>query len=283
MLTTKAKIFVARIVQAPLMAMRHAVGLGPELVVTRRGIRWSLDLREGIDFAIYLLGAFEQATVNAYSARIPFGGTVLDIGANIGAHTLHMARCVGPGGRVIAFEPTDWAYSKLLKNLSLNPDLAHRVQAEQVLLTDDPASPVPTEMFSSWPLAGGEGLHSIHLGRAMPVTRAVAKTLDGFLEKAGLGRIDLIKIDVDGGEYNVLSGGLETLRRHLPVIVTELAPYEPDAPGGGLDRLLDLFDAAGYRWSSLVSGEGLPLQREALKASIPAGAGLNVILTPVGR
>lgn len=283
MLTTKAKISLARAVQAPLMGLRRVVGLGPELVVTRRGIRWGLDLREGIDFSIYLLGAFELATIKAYEPRIPFGGTVLDVGANVGAHTLHMARCVGPGGRVIAFEPTDWAYSKLLKNVSLNPDLASCVQAEQVLLTDDSASAVPLKIFSSWPLEGGKDLHSIHLGRAMPVTKAVVKTLDGFVKEADLGRIDFIKIDVDGAEYSVLSGGMETLRRDLPVIVTELAPYDPNAPGGGIDRLLDLIEAVGYRWSSLVSGKVLPQQRDALKASIPAGAGLNVILTPVGQ
>ncbi len=93
----------------------------------RRGVAWTLDLREGIDFSIWLLGAFELSTVRAYQRILRPGAIVLDIGANIGAHTLHLARAVGTEGKVWAIEPTDYAMGKLKTNIALNPELAPRI------------------------------------------------------------------------------------------------------------------------------------------------------------
>src|ERR1700732_2573671 len=113
MLTTRQKIALARTVQRPVIAWRGLATLGPVTTVRRRRVRWTLDLREGIDFSIWLLGAFELATVRAYERIVRPGDTVLDIGANIGAHVLHLARAVGAEGKVWAIEPTDYAINKL--------------------------------------------------------------------------------------------------------------------------------------------------------------------------
>ena len=85
----------------------------------RGGLRWMLDLDEGIDFSIFLLGSFEPDAVRCFEKRIKPGDVVLDICANIGAHTLRLARLVGSSGRVLAFEPTIYAYAKLRSNLEL--------------------------------------------------------------------------------------------------------------------------------------------------------------------
>ena len=95
---TKQKILLARWVQLLVMAARRLAGRGPSTQVTRQGIRWAQDLREGIDFSIWLLGSFEPETVRCYQRLIRPGDVVLDIGANIGAHTLPLARAVGPSG-----------------------------------------------------------------------------------------------------------------------------------------------------------------------------------------
>src|SRR5215469_4528356 len=109
MLTTRRKIALARTAQRAVMFGRRAFRKGPQTNVRRRGLAWDLDLREGIDFAIWLLGAFESTTIGAYTRLIRPGDVVFDVGANVGAHTLHLARAVGRTGRVHAFEPTEWA------------------------------------------------------------------------------------------------------------------------------------------------------------------------------
>ena len=78
------------------------------------------------------MGAFEKRTVAAYSRLVRPGMTVIDIGANIGAHTLPLAKLVGPTGRVIAVEPTIWAVERLRANLDLNPPLRAIVDVHQV-------------------------------------------------------------------------------------------------------------------------------------------------------
>src|SRR5665647_3509078 len=127
MLTTKQKVAIASAAQAIVMAARSFTGSGAFAKVTRRGLRWNLDLREGIDFSIWLFGAFEVGTVRAYEKLIKPGNIVLDIGANIGAHVLHLARAVGPQGKLYAFEPTDYAFDKLNKNIAENPELKSRI------------------------------------------------------------------------------------------------------------------------------------------------------------
>ncbi len=132
--------------------------------VSRAGIRWRLDLTEVIDFAIFLTGKFEHSTVRAYCGIVKPGDVVLDIGANIGSHTLHLARCVGAGGHVIAFEPTAFAFRKLLDNLELNSDLRARITPLQVMLNDTLGTAPQKEIYSSWPLRATSDLHSGHGG-----------------------------------------------------------------------------------------------------------------------
>lgn len=276
MLTTKKKIALARLAQRPVMWGRRLRGAGPQATVQRRGLTWALDLNEGIDFAIYLMGAFEPDTVRAYGQIVRPGMTVLDIGANIGAHTLHLARLVGEEGRVIAFEPTDWAFAKLQANLALNPEIAGRVTPVQGFLVDRDDREVEAEVPASWPL-DGRGVHPRLRGRSMAATGAAATTLDAWLADAKPGRIDFVKMDVDGHECGVLEGATEMLGRDRPTFLMELSPYILEERGGSLDELLDRLEAVGYRLFGLADGAPLPQDRAALDRAIPTGAGINVL------
>ena len=92
MFSVLQKIFIARQLNRVLRIARRLVGRDMRTVCDRRGVRWALDLDEGIDLSIYLLGAYEPRTLHAYTRHIRPGAVVFDIGANIGAHTLHFAR-----------------------------------------------------------------------------------------------------------------------------------------------------------------------------------------------
>jgi len=276
MLTTKTKIALARLAQRPVMWSRRLRGAGPIATVDRRGLTWALDLNEGIDFAIYLLGAFEPETVRAYEKIVRPGMTVLDIGANVGAHTLHLARLVGDDGRVIAFEPTDWAFAKLKANLALNPALERRVTPVQAFLVDRAGREVEAEVPASWPLDGRD-VHPKLRGRAMTAEGAVATTLDDWLTANAVTTVDFVKMDVDGHEGGVLAGAAQMLARDRPTILLELSPYILEERGGSLAGLLDPLEAVGYRLYGLGDGAPLPQDRLALASTIPIGAGINAI------
>lgn len=279
-LTTRQKIALGRAAQWPIVLVRRALGRGPDITTRRDGINWSLDLREGIDFAIFSLGRFERRTAAALAGLISPGDLVIDIGANIGAHTLALARAVGPKGRVVAFEPTDFAYTKLCANIALNPDIAPRIAAEQIMLLDDPDAVPPPELFASWPLAGGTNRHAVHCGRAMTTRDAGATTLDAYLSRAGLGPVRLIKLDVDGYECAVLRGALRTLETDRPQMIVELAPYVLEERGASLEELLGILRGAGYGIAREDTGAPLPTNADKLRALLPGGASVNVLARP---
>lgn len=274
---TKTKIAVAAAASRVIRALRRVVGLSNVTETTRGGIRWRLDLTEGIDFSIYLLGAFEPITVAACGRLIRPGDTILDIGANVGALTLPMARMAGPTGKVYAFEPTDFAFRKLTANLALNPDLAARVNASQTMLTDTAAA-VVEPIYSSWPLEGTKALHDKHLGAAESTTGTVPQRLD--LALSGVARVDFIKMDVDGFECHVLGGASETLRKHRPIILMELAPYCLVERKRSLVELLGILQGSGYRLYHLDGTTPVVDSSYRLIDDIADGASVNIIAKP---
>lgn len=280
MLTTKTKIGLAAAAYKCISAWRTIAGKDKIVTVRRGNLWWSLDLSEGIDFSIYLLGAFEPSTGATLRKLVKTGDVVLDIGANIGAHTLGLTRGVGATGRVYAFEPTDFAFRKLRRNLALNPELEQRCGAHQILLAANPGSPVQQDIYSSWPLESDDEVHHKHRGRMMKAENAKVDTLDCFAEREGLDRLDLIKIDVDGHELAVLQGGGDVLSKFRPVLVMEFAPYVHTEEGSTFGALIALLRDAGYSFTDAQSGKSLPLQASELETLIPDGAGINVVARP---
>src|SRR5260221_14719836 len=102
---TATKIAIARTLHHLVRSGRGFAGRPDKGIFTRRGVVYELDLSQGIDFAIYLGNIYEHQTKAALRKLVRPASLVLDIGANIGAHTLHLAQLVGPNGRIIAFEP----------------------------------------------------------------------------------------------------------------------------------------------------------------------------------
>src|SRR5271165_3132248 len=177
MLTTKSKIKIAAALSHIVRIARTAVGSASDNVLVKRdGIAWRLDLKEGIDFGIFL-GLYERSTTRAIRRWVRPGFIALDVGANIGTHTLELARQVGSMGKVFAFEPTFFAHSKLLRNLALNPNLAAIVKPEQLMLAASDNRTAELQIYSSWPLVREDSLHANHLGRLQPTEGARAISL----------------------------------------------------------------------------------------------------------
>jgi FkbM family methyltransferase len=276
-LSTKAKIALARIAYRGVGTVRRALGLRNETVVRRNGITWKLELWEGIDLAIFLFGTFERQTVAAFRRRLRPGDVAVDIGANIGAHTLHLAECVGPSGRVFALEPTAFAFQKLCANINLNPGLASRILAEQIMLVDPTCRSVEPQLYSSWPLVARTSLHAEHSGQLMATAGAHAVTLDEYIRTRDIASVRLIKLDVDGHECSVLRGAVETITRHRPTIVMEVAPYVLRGTGQGLEDLVEIIRSLGYALKDQTTGKLLPADAGRLRLLIPEGTGMNVV------
>lgn len=276
-MNTRTKLQIARALYWTLTGFRRVGGRDDSAHVTRHGIQWQLDLREGIDLAIYIFGYFEYETVRAYRRLLKPGDTALDIGANIGAHTMHLARCVSPTGKVIAFEPTAYAYNKLRQNIALNPMLAGLIQAEQIMLDNSDGTQMKPQLYSSWQIHDmAASNHPKHGGRLMDTTGAHNQTLDSYIAGHKIGTVSLIKMDVDGHECQVLHGARELLQRDKPVLLMELMPYGLEEVGASLDELLELLSAHGYSLYNLDGKTALPADN-SIRHRIPRAGGINVI------
>lgn len=276
MLTTKQKIRLARIIQAPLLWICQRTRGSTSVNVRRQHISWCLDLREGIDFSIFLLGSFERQVARA-CRRLTFpGAIVFDIGANIGAHALPLALRVGEKGRVYCFEPTAYAYEKLCANVALNPTLTN-IEAFQEMVGSSVDS-VPNTLPSSWPLDGRDVDEQLR-AKFRSTDGARMTTIDKFVELNKITRLDLLKIDVDGYELSVLEGATDVLRNLRPKIITEIAPYMLARHGYTTQELCQLLATQGY---TLLDLDGLkPLADPiSLSKSIPRGAGANIVAWP---
>jgi FkbM family methyltransferase len=170
------------------------------------------DLYIGRSFELY--GEFSEAEVTLFRALVRPGDVVVDVGANIGAHTVALARLVGPGGRVIAFEPQRLAYYCLCANVALN-NLHHVVccqaaagASERPLVVPD-LDPDREQNFGGLELGGSAAGRP---GQTVPMRR-----IDGL----GLSACRFIKIDVEGMEREVLAGAAETIRRCRPLLYVE--------------------------------------------------------------
>jgi FkbM family methyltransferase len=276
---TRHKLALARIAYHALHGCRALADGTDDVTVTRGGARYRLDLSQGVDLAVYL-GCFERPTAAAFARYVRPGATVLDIGANIGAHTLRLAGLVGDGGKVHAFEPTDFAFRKLTANLALNPDLLRQVETVHAFLGTRAAGEAPHAIPSAWPLTGSADVHPKHFGESMLTAGARTIRLDDYLAERGNPRIDFIKLDVDGFECEVLGGAQQMLARDRPVFVMEIAPYVLVERGASLEQLIGFLAPHGYRFVTESGEKALPDTAAELAALVPEGASLNVVALP---
>lgn len=276
-LNTKQKIKIATYAYKLVSGIRGALGKSDQVVIRRNGITWELDLGEGIDFSIFLLGGFELATLRLYESILEKGDIVLDIGANIGAHTLPFAKLVGKEGRVYSFEPTQYAFEKLKRNVEANPGISSSIELVHAMLVRESIDCTAPAIYSSWPLRKEKGLHEQHYGKLMSTGDAAAITLDEFVERTGIERVDFVKLDVDGNEASVLAGAVNTLGRFRPRVLMEWAPYLFEGKSIDMEQMLSNFTRLGYCPREPAGRRELPKNIEALNSLVPRYGSMNVL------
>ncbi len=156
-------------------------------------------------------GEFSPGETELFAQLVGPGATVVEVGANIGAHTVPLSRMVGPAGTVHAFEPQRLVFQTLCANLALNSCAnvhAHHAAIGQtegeilvpLLPPDQPAN------------FGGLSLLGASSGEHVPL-----RTLDSL----GLAACTLIKLDLEGMEIDALQGGAGLIDRLRPLLYVE--------------------------------------------------------------
>lgn len=227
------KFFEARRLQAPFTIRWY------------NGVRVTMYLGNDLSLCLYVAGTYEPNEFMFLSKLLRPGMTFIDVGANDGLYTLFASRNVGPTGRVIALEPSSREFARLERNLLLNHPTNVRVLR---------SAASNREGFGTLRIAGfgHEGQNTLG-GFAYSVEQDGAEeiplvTLDNVVNRYGLERIDVIKMDTEGGELRVLEGSQGILATQKPVILLEIldaALVHQDASRGAVLSFLESF---GYRF-----------------------------------
>jgi len=231
--------------------LRRRIGIPNYKIDSINGIKYRLDMNQLIDYSIFMNGYFEESTHNAIKTLCKKNMHVIDIGANIGAHTFNLAEIVGEKGSVAAFEPMEWAFKKLKKNLELNN--FRNITLEKIGLSDETLA--KEEHFrSSWPVdkktlsrVFTEQTKEIDSDNVKVRSKLQFYKLDDYLNKHHKA-VDFIKLDVDGYELKILKGAKESLDKYSPIIIMELCPQCLLRCGDSVEDLIIYLSEMGYKF-----------------------------------
>ncbi|MDO9521568.1 MAG: FkbM family methyltransferase [Pseudohongiella sp.] len=184
------------------------------------GLEYEGNLNNNIDAAIYYYGAFEKPLLHFMGAAITAiagkDGVFVDVGANIGQHSLYMSQT---SKHVIAFEPFTPVRARLEHHKKLNRITNIEIHALGL-------SNVTEQQPFYAPSGANAGIGSFDPDSTCKGNKSIGALQlirgDEFFDQCGLPQLHLIKIDVEGFEKKVLLGLRNTLTRFRPLIVCEM-------------------------------------------------------------
>jgi len=271
---TRIKLVIARVLYRMLSILLCKV----QRYIRRDGINYKVDLTEGIDFSIFLFGNFQRyITKNRYFS-LRDDAIIFDIGANIGSMTLKFAQ-LAQKGCVYAFEPTHYAFNKLLTNIELNPELSRCIVPIQLFVSEHSEIKHKIKAYSSWRIDGKyTNAHPLHGGIIKPAESVPAITIDDFCREREIPRIDLIKIDTDGFEYSILRGAQKSLEKFLPYIIFEIGIYVMEEKGISFEQYYDYLSSFGYTLINAKNGKTITIKN--FRNQIPLRSTTDIIAIP---
>lgn len=204
-----------------------------------------------------LKGTNQKEEIVQMKKIIKLGDTVFDIGANFGFHAVLFSQFVGKTGRVYSFEPIKKMCLDIKEHLELNSI------GENVFLNNVGLGSKAEKLKIYYYPELGTGLASLRkywIGRPVEETISLI-TLDSYVKRQGIKKIDFIKCNVEGSEFIVFQGAKETLKKFKPPIMFEVTKGYSDAFGYTREELLDYLASFGYKFYVLSSGKLAPLKQ----------------------
>ncbi|MES2411765.1 MAG: FkbM family methyltransferase [Bacteroidota bacterium] len=141
--------------------------------------------------------------------KVKPGDSVIDAGANCGYLSIFYSKLVGDMGKVFAFEPDKFNIDRMKKNIELNTDLTNNIIIEDLLLWDK------NEMVDFYE-AGTEGSSAVWKPYTEQLVKKQTITIDSWVKKNNIQKLDFIKMDIEGAEIEALDGAVETIKTLNP-------------------------------------------------------------------
>lgn len=203
-----------------------------------------IDTTNYIDASIYYMGDYEPWLKKFFKVIIKKNSTVLDVGANIGFHSLYFAELAGNNGKVISVEPILQNFEALEKNIALN-HFKNIITVQKALASKQRLMQIGIDANNNNP-----GAFSLMGNGAKKIDIHCVKG-DDLLDDLLIEKIDFIKIDVEGFELEVIKGLLKTIARDKPVIIFEFDRNYQLRSSEKPEEIFLLLKAYNYRFATV--------------------------------
>jgi FkbM family methyltransferase len=206
------------------------------------------------------------------------GMTFLDIGAHQGIFSVVAAAKLARSGRVIAFEPSPSQTMRLALHFRWNGLRPPESRVERLALGAHSGEQRFFEVER-----GGDttrnGLRAPQSGDAVHEIAAPVMTLDRYAERRGISRMDVVKIDVEGGEIDLLHGASASLLRYRPILICELLDAATAPWGYPAREIASAVSELQYEWFDVNDDGRLSAHRVQTEYSVVR----NYVALPLER
>jgi FkbM family methyltransferase len=231
-----------------LIPPEYTYAPGSWRTVERHGLRWRLDLSNANDHGVFFDPGYAGDRILFNLVRPQ--STVVDIGGNIGFYALRFAR-KATQGRVVTFEPHPGTFAKLQANKALN-------NVPNLTAVNLGIGPEERTHRLHQVVASNSGMNRIittaEVDPDLPFAEIRVVPLAKGLEGTDIGKVDLLKIDVEGFEDAVLQGSADVIQRDRPVLFIEVYDANLKENGSSARMLADRIAGWGYTVREAITG-----------------------------
>lgn len=212
-----------------------------EVVETQNGT-FEVDIASNFGYQLLTGGVYEQSLVKTLQNYLKPGDIFIDLGANEGYFSVIASQIVGETGRVIAIEPQLRLQPILHRNFNLNSCNNAKVLPVAV---SDKSGKASVHLSSNM----NTGSSSLVQSTVYPLSKqeVVTTTLSEIFQQEDITNCGMIKIDIEGWEYEAIMGSLEIFRKHrIKVVALELHPQILSKRGLSAKNIIDCLIGLGF-------------------------------------
>jgi FkbM family methyltransferase len=222
----------------PRVLLPDSTKIGPHILQTNHGFLMNIDPSKdaGVELSLFQTGTYEKGTLYFITTYLNRGDCFVDVGANIGLMSIFASQCVGSPGQILAFEAHPETHQLLQENIALNH--IENIATFNFALGNESGK---ATIYDNWNVNRGGASLVIHAENAIGFEVEV-KSLDEVIQNDFQPK--MIKIDVEGFEFQVLKGAANTIKNCKPILIIEFSvsrdnQYDPF-------EMIDFIESFGF-------------------------------------
>lgn len=224
----------------PIYSLLEVITFGQGLPKTVNGIKLKLPAK----YIRYFPADYERENFDFLFQHCEEGHTILDIGAHIGLFSTIAAKKAGQSGKVYAFEPAPATIPVLHQTIRINGLRRNVVPVQQAMGAETGHI---TFYVSNDEADNSNSLVAYKEDRKLNGVKVEMNTIDNFVQERQIRRVNFLKIDVEGAEFDTLHGGIETFKRFRPYFILAIHPEPIQKKGDSLNDIFDLLVYLNYK------------------------------------